>query len=100
MADNNPNLQQVDSFDEVYDYAVGMKSEFDKAYEKWAKKRNIKVGWSKQSYKSEETLEKEGEKAKAKRLLEDSKVKSMKVSKRKTTNAKKRKTTKQSRKAS
>ena len=66
MADNNTHLQQADSFDESYDFAVGMKSEFDRAYEKWAKKRNIKVGWAKQQYKSEATLEKEANDQKAK----------------------------------
>ena len=46
---NNTHTQQADSFDESYNDAVGMKKEFDKAYEKWAKKRGIQVGWKKQA---------------------------------------------------
>ena len=49
QGNNNTDTQQADSFDESYNVAVGMKKEFDKAYEKWAKKRGIKVGWKRQA---------------------------------------------------
>ena len=47
QGNNNTHTQQADSFDEAYNVAVGMKKEFDNAYEKWAKKRGIQVGWKK-----------------------------------------------------
>ena len=68
-SDNHTHLAQADSFNEMYDYAVGMKSEFDTAFAKWAKKRNIKTGFPRkmnQSYKSEATLIREGKEAKEK----------------------------------
>ena len=49
QGNNNTDTQQADSFDESYNVAVGMKKEFDKAYEKWAKKRGIQVGWKRQA---------------------------------------------------
>ena len=47
QGNNNTHTQQADSFDEANNVAVGMKKEFDNAYEKWAKKRGIQVGWKK-----------------------------------------------------
>tara|TARA_Y100000310_G_scaffold298420_1_gene332364 strand:+ start:898 stop:1077 length:180 start_codon:yes stop_codon:yes gene_type:complete len=46
---NQEHTRQANSFDESYNIAVGMKKEFDKAYEKWAKKRGIQAGWKKQA---------------------------------------------------
>lgn len=61
MPDNAPNTQQADSFDDMYNVAVGMKKEFDNAYEKWAKKKGIQVGWKKtmnQNFVSEKNRKK------------------------------------------
>ena len=60
-ADNRPDTEQADSFDDMYNVAVGMKKEFDNAYEKWAKKRGIQVGWKKtmnQNFVSEKNRKK------------------------------------------
>jgi len=47
MPENSVNTQQADSFDETYNIAVGMKTEFDNAFAKWAKKKGIKTGFPK-----------------------------------------------------
>jgi len=47
MPENSINTQQADSFDETYNIAVGMKTEFDNAFAKWAKKKGIKTGFPK-----------------------------------------------------
>ena len=60
-ADNKPDTEQADSFDGMYNVAAGMKKEFDNAYEKWAKKRGIQVGWKKtmnQNFVSEKNRKK------------------------------------------
>jgi len=60
-ADNRPDTEQADSFDDMYNVAVGMKKEFDNAYEKWAKKKGIQVGWKKtmnQNFVSEKNRKK------------------------------------------
>jgi len=68
MADNSVQLEQADSFDSMYNHAVGDKKKFDDAFAKWAKKRNIKTGFPKRkmnaTYKSEATLIREAEEAK------------------------------------
>ncbi len=89
MADNNPDMEIADSFGDAYDIKVGDKKIFDMAYEKWAKKKGIQVGWNNkmQNYKSEATLEKEGLESKAKQPT-------------KTKNAKKRPTRSKSKKVS
>ena len=46
MADNHPDAQVADSFDEAYNVAVGHKKEIDDAYAKWAAKRGIQVGYA------------------------------------------------------
>jgi hypothetical protein len=63
MADNNPDLQVADASDGGYDIKIGDKKTFDKAYDKWAKKNGIKTGWNNKmmNYKSEATLQKEGD---------------------------------------
>jgi len=57
MPDSAPETQQADSFDETYNIAIGMKTEFDNAFAKWAKKKGIKTGFPKkkmnQSFVSE-----------------------------------------------
>ena len=61
QGNNNTHTQQADSFDEAYNVAVGMKKEFDNAYEKWAKKKGIQVGWKKtmnQNFVSEKNRKK------------------------------------------
>ena len=45
MPDNAPNTQQADSFDDMYNVAAGMKTEFDNAFAKWAKKKGIQTGF-------------------------------------------------------
>jgi len=47
MPENHTDTQQADSFDGMYNIANGMKSEFDNAFAKWAKKRGIKTGFPK-----------------------------------------------------
>ena len=47
MPDNAPETQQADSFDDMYNVAVGMKTEFDNAFAKWAKKKGIQTGFTK-----------------------------------------------------
>ena len=44
-----PDMEVADSFGQTYDINIGDKKTFDKAYEKWAKKRGIQIGWKKQS---------------------------------------------------
>ena len=45
MPDNAPDTQQADSFDDMYNVAVGMKTEFDNAFAKLAKKKGIQTGF-------------------------------------------------------
>ena len=51
-----PDLSVADSFGEMYDINIGDKQAFDKAYEKFCKKRNLQVQQSKGgfSYKNRE----------------------------------------------
>tara|TARA_R100000458_G_C8212023_1_gene199171 strand:- start:154 stop:333 length:180 start_codon:yes stop_codon:yes gene_type:complete len=44
-----PDMQVADSFGETYDINMGDKKRFDKAYEKFCKKRNMQVGWNKRT---------------------------------------------------
>jgi len=44
-----PDLSVADSFGEMYDINIGDKQAFDKAYEKFCKKRNLQIGWKKQA---------------------------------------------------
>jgi hypothetical protein len=47
MPENYTDTHQADSFDETYNIAIGMKTEFDNAFAKWAKKKGIKTGFPK-----------------------------------------------------
>jgi len=42
-------MEVADSFGQTYDINVGDKKAFDKAYEKWAARKGIQVGWKKQA---------------------------------------------------
>jgi len=56
ISNNKSDLQVADSSGEMYDINIGDKQAFDKAYEKFCKKRNLQVGWKKQAlqYKNRE----------------------------------------------
>ena len=53
MPENHTNTQQADSFDDMYNVAAGMKTEFDNAFAKWAKKKGIQTGFPKRKINQE-----------------------------------------------